>query len=161
MSTTNIFIQIHRHQFEYQAEYTCTFITISYIEEKLFQTAKNEWFSYKIISRRKMIFGCPFNCFNTRISRICWISSILNETNASIFHPIDPYLLYVCFIFFAAQNVPSRIFWHFNTSEKVPSPFLPSIRYSLGRRKTKTACCYSFCFSSILTFHLKLIITGN
>ena len=92
-----------------------------------------------------MIFGWPLSCFNTRISRIWWISSILKNIRSDLVMPrgrflfksvdgwskdIRFYLLYNCFIFFAAQNVPSRIFWHFNTSEKVPSPFLPKIRYS-------------------------------
>ena len=90
--------------------------------------------TYKIISRRKMIFGWPLSCLRTRISRICWISSILKKKWSQVLQRISlsirTNLLYNCFIFFAAQKVPSRIFWHLRTSENVPSPFFPSIRYS-------------------------------
>ena len=42
------------------------------------------------------------------------------------------YLSKCCFILLQAKYCPLSILWHFNTSENVPSPFFPNMRYSKG-----------------------------
>lgn len=60
---------------------------------------------YKIISRRKMTFGWPFSCFSTRISRICWISSILNKNHRDQCK-LSPTLMFTSCMFVSFSSLP-------------------------------------------------------